>query len=126
MATRCNIGIEIDNGKGMATIIYCHNDGYPSGVGAILLRSWNSEQAARALVEGGDISRLGDDEQTTRRYVTRSQWGDADEPWEDVCPRTVPVKDAFQEEHLYLWRGGMWQWTFGNAIKPLTQEDVES
>jgi hypothetical protein len=56
MATRSRIAVQ--NADGTFLSIYCHWDGYPSGVGKDLLNEHNSEQAARALMEHGDLSTL--------------------------------------------------------------------
>ncbi len=40
--------------------IYCHHDGYPSGVGATLLEHYNDRERAAELVNLGDISVLGE------------------------------------------------------------------
>jgi len=52
MATRSRIAVQ--NADGTFLSIYCHWDGYPSGVGKDLLNEHNSEQAACALMEHGD------------------------------------------------------------------------
>lgn len=54
MSTRSRIGIEGEDGTIQS--IYCHSDGYPSGVGAVLLAHHNSAPAAMALVALGDLS----------------------------------------------------------------------
>lgn len=56
MATRSMIGAQNENGTVQA--IYVHWDGYPLGVGYNLLNSFNSEELAYALVEGGSLSTL--------------------------------------------------------------------
>ena len=56
MATHSRIAVQ--NADGTFLSIYCHWDGYPDGVGKDLLNEHNSEQAARALMEHGDLSTL--------------------------------------------------------------------
>ena len=56
MATRSRIAVQ--NADGTFLSIYCHWDGYPRGVGKDLLNEHNSEQAACALMEHGDLSTL--------------------------------------------------------------------
>lgn len=58
MATRSRIGIENENGS--ITSIYCHFDGYPSGVGATLKEHYSNSQKVRMLLNLGDISILGE------------------------------------------------------------------
>ena len=49
MATRSLIGINLDNG--ITKIIYCHWDGYPSGVGQMLVENYNTPAAITDLME---------------------------------------------------------------------------
>lgn len=56
MATRSRIGVVQKDGKVIS--IYCHNDGYCSGVGDDLFRYHNTEEKANQLMGLGDISSL--------------------------------------------------------------------
>ena len=58
MATRSWIAYEeVD---GVITSAYCHWDGYLEGVGYSLLKRYSSIDDAKTLVDGGDMSTLGD------------------------------------------------------------------
>lgn len=57
MSTRCRIGI--DKGDGVIRSIYCHFDGYPEGVGAVLRDHYRLVSKADKLIRLGDISCLG-------------------------------------------------------------------
>jgi hypothetical protein len=57
MSTRCRIGIQ--NNDGTITSIYCHHDGYPSGVGDVLINCYTTEEKIRKLLELGDMSSIG-------------------------------------------------------------------
>ena len=57
MSTRCRIGIE--NKDGTITSIYCHHDGYPDGVGEVLVNHYKTEEQIRKLLELGDLSSIG-------------------------------------------------------------------
>ena len=57
MSTRCRIGIK--NKDGTITSIYCHHDGYPDGVGEVLVNNYKTEDKIRKLLELGDISSIG-------------------------------------------------------------------
>ena len=57
MSTRALIAKELKNGK--YKTIYCHNDGYPKGVGKTLLTEYNTEEKLDALLNLGDLSILG-------------------------------------------------------------------
>lgn len=56
MATRSRIAIENQNGS--VTSIYCHFDGYISGVGKLLKEYYTTQAKVEALIELGDISGL--------------------------------------------------------------------
>ena len=59
MATRSAIGIRMDDGKIFSC--YCHWDGYPSGVGAVLSQYYKTEEKIKSLISLGDMSSLGCD-----------------------------------------------------------------
>lgn len=59
MSTRSTISIK--NQDGTFTGIYCHFDGYPSGVGVTLLEKYQDENKIRELIALGDISVLGEE-----------------------------------------------------------------
>lgn len=56
MSTRCAIAIADPD---QLTAVYCHFDGYLSGVGKLLLEHWNTRALVRKLISMGDISSLG-------------------------------------------------------------------
>jgi hypothetical protein len=56
MSTRSRIAIENQNGS--VTSIYCHFDGYISGVGKLLKEYYTTQAKVEALIELGDISSL--------------------------------------------------------------------
>ena len=56
MATRANISVKVKNNY---LTVYSHWNGYLEGVGAILFNHYNSQEAAEALIKGGNISSLG-------------------------------------------------------------------
>ena len=56
MSTRSRIAIENQNGS--VTSVYCHFDGYISGVGKTLKEYYTTQDKVEALIELGDISSL--------------------------------------------------------------------
>lgn len=58
MATRSTIAIEHEDGT--ISQVYCHWDGYLEGVGATLLKHYNTREAVQKLISGGAISSLGE------------------------------------------------------------------
>jgi hypothetical protein len=60
MATRSRIAIETTDSFGNKVIksIYCHFDGYPSGVGKTLMENYQDREKVESLISLGDISFL--------------------------------------------------------------------
>jgi len=56
MSTRSRIGVEQKDGSIVS--VYCHFDGYPSGVGSTLLQCYNTYDKANEVVALGDLSSL--------------------------------------------------------------------
>lgn len=56
MSTRSSITVKTTDGK--FRTIYCHFDGYPSGVGKTLAQHYDTQEKAETLLAGGDISFL--------------------------------------------------------------------
>lgn len=105
--------ISVVNPDSTITQIYNHYDGYPAFLGHRLLESYNTEESARTLVEGGDISTVGKKGEAPRYYATRSTWDPSkagDEPWGHVKPRVLTSQEGrlVNEEYAYLWEGGQW------------------
>lgn len=78
MGTRSYIGIE--DSDGTISGIYCHWDGYPEGVGAILRDFYGDPDRVRKLVAGGDLSILGPDIEPAEGVVHSF-----DRPADGVC-----------------------------------------
>lgn len=57
MSIRCVIGMKQKDGT--VSSIYCHNDGYPAGVGAVLGGWYNTPETVVALIALGGLSSLG-------------------------------------------------------------------
>ena len=105
MATRSRIAIE--NQDGTVDSIYCHFDGYLSGVGKTLFNHYDQEKLEK-LLELGDISSLGESTIDTVAYCR--------DRGEDLCFKTFKdVEDLFEngfnssEEYVYcLTKSGIW------------------
>ena len=61
MSTRSRIGIVRDSNarKIVVESVYCHFDGYPDGVGQMLLDHWTDPAKVEHLISLGDLSSLG-------------------------------------------------------------------
>jgi len=105
MATRSRIAIE--NQDGTVTSIYCHFDGYLSGVGKTLFEHYDREKTEK-LIELGAISSLGESILDTIAYHRDRN--------EDLYFETFPnVEDLFDYgfesgiEYIYcLTKDGIW------------------
>jgi hypothetical protein len=95
--------------------IYCHWDGYPSGVGAVLKEKFLDYHSALNLVIGGACSAL--DSAYVRHYANRQG-----EKWEYLKPtqgktQREVLKPFGWSEYAYLFDEARGGWVY----KPLTQ-----
>jgi hypothetical protein len=67
MSTRSRIAIENQNGS--VKSIYCHFDGYLSGVGRLLKEYYTTQAKVEALIELGNISSLEMTPESTVAYA---------------------------------------------------------
>ena len=114
MSTRSRIGIEGEDGT--VRSVYCHFDGYPTGVGAELLQYWNSAERAVALLEYGDLSSVDGPDfapvgSRNGGTVAYSRWrGET-----DVDARTDPSRADYRREgdfaieYYYLYGPRGWE-----------------
>lgn len=112
MSTHCNISVRQPDGSFIG--IYCHSDGYREYTGDLLLRLFNTEEAANALVAIGDISFIEPDGSVFAYHRDRG------EAWERVKPATtadLPAMVAWFKQAasgwFYSWFDGQW-----NFISP--------
>jgi hypothetical protein len=101
MSTHAYIGIE--NEDATVSYIYNHHDGYINGLGNELLTNYNTPEAARTLVDGGDCRFPGD-----------AYFGRPGEEWENIKPKIeVNVDDFFDEigsMYAYLFSASTNSW----------------
>ena len=95
MGTRSTIALEFADGS--VSQVYCHWDGYLSGVGAELESDYTDPFALQKLIDGGDMSTIGEP------YTARG------EAYEDCAPRRYQTVDEYfadcqQEEYDYILR----------------------
>lgn len=80
--------------------VYCHWDGYPSGVGASLKVFADTYERALNLVLGGSISSIGEDDFT--HYANRDG-----ETWSHIEPiqgdTAIDVNAEVDEDYAYLF-----------------------
>lgn len=117
MSTRSAIICETENGF---LGIYCHSDGYPSGVGNTLNEHYKDLNKVLKLIDLGDISSLGERVEPIgdhsydkkERGTTVAYHRDRGEDFEDVKPISgdtpKEVADKIDHSYCYLFRDGYW------------------
>ena len=105
MATRSLIAYETQDGRVYGN--YCHWDGYPEGVGKVLLQHWNTPESVEALTqydmasihEDGSVEYWGEECGFPENQLS---WGNAEEFFWDY--------DEMGTEFHYLLRAdGGWE-----------------
>lgn len=85
--------------------IYCHSDGYPSGVGKVLKEKFTDYETILNLIVGGDCSFVWFD--GVMRYGTREG-----EEWRWISPTREDnpflVASHIDHEYAYLFENGKW------------------
>ena len=120
MSTRSFIGVQRIGGG--VEGVYCHWDGYPTGVGRVLLGSYADERSVEGLVALGSISELGESPETTLSY---HRW--RGEPIETL--RYVDLGDLAGRgsgyPYVYVFTPSGWVFSAkGSEFRPLTPADV--
>lgn len=81
--------------------IYCHHDGYPSGVGDSLRKIFNTYDLALNLILGGDTSSI----ETSIDYYNLFP----DEKWENICPKQLKeINSLCSPSYLYVFINNKW------------------
>jgi len=102
MATRATISILLADDS--ATTIYSHWDGYPEGVGATLLESYNTEAQVQELIANGDVSSLDHTIEDSEFYHR-----DRGEVLSTVCAQNYELDEIdSMQEYNYLWADDEW------------------
>lgn len=112
MATNAFIGFRENNS---ITYIYNHSDGYLEYLGKMLIKHYNSEEKAKALVNLGDVSvvkeKLAPEEGTTHTFDNRQEGvsvfynRDRGENWDDIQPIRIenPVFENPDYTIVYIY-----------------------
>jgi hypothetical protein len=120
MSTRSRIAIETESGT--VKSIYCHFDGYVSGVGKTLFNHYDREKLEK-LIELGDISSLGESTENTVAYCR-----DRGEDFHSTDYLNIEglFENCFrsgEEYTYYLNKDGVWMlYTLQNTVKVLKDE----
>jgi hypothetical protein len=111
MSTRSYIGIEKEDGK--VRYIYCHFDGYPSGVGSILSDHYREIPKIISLIDLGSISELGDTIESTVAY-SRDRKEPFDENRPGCCYNISHFEEVFKGSgisYAYIYQPEKNEWT---------------
>ena len=124
MATRSSITVKKD---GKFKTVYCHFDGYPSGVGEKLLHHYNDQEKADSIVALGDLSCLYESVECPEGHSYNSKirgysvfYGrDRGEDGTEAKEFDTYQKcfDWNSQEYNYLWDGEKWL-VDGEALTP--------
>lgn len=100
MSTRCTISIALPDGK--IKSIYCHHDGYLSGVGKTLFEEYDTEEKIHELLAHGDLSSLSG---YLSSYKERGETG--------TDAQIYPSMDYVENQQFnYLFKDGKWFYSF--------------
>lgn len=113
MSTRCYIGMLNDDGTVRA--IYHHWDGYPEGVGKVLLNHYQNKDKINKLLDLGDMSIIG--EEPIGYWSDNYTDGSKCKTYRERGERGVDAKtyssindylESCLEDYTYLFRNGKW------------------
>lgn len=105
-----NSTIAIQNTDGTIISVYCHFDGYIDHNGEILFENYNDEDSVRSLINGGDMSVLKEDTESTF-YYGRDRGEDDVQP--ECYDSLDDVTDAEEYFYLYVVNDG---WYVNNGV----------
>ena len=106
MGTRSLIAIK--NQDETYDAVYCHFDGYPSGVGATLNNHYTSEDKIRELISSGDMSCLKENVADCEFYTKRGEklHNYMMFPFEQLKEKATNIWC----EYLYFFQDGKWNY----------------
>ena len=112
MSTRSNIAIQLPedkDGNKKVKVIYVHSDGYPYGVGHMLVDNYNKRELAELLFNYGDASYL--DETIDQCSFYGRDWDRDEEPaktYRDEWMFMNNMKGDVFIEYIYLFKDNKW------------------
>ena len=118
MSTRSNIAIEDPKTK-KVKVIYVHSDGYPYGVGKILVDHYNNRQLAAKLFEHGDASYLSDTLDECSFYGR--DWKRDEDPaktYRDEWMYMHDMQGDIHIEYIYIFKDNRWHVSTSKSLRP--------
>lgn len=126
MATRCRIGMELEDGTIKHS--YCHWDGYPTGVGKTLVEHYNDIEKVKELLSFGDMSYLtseihpsGDTHSFSNPEENVTVFYKRDRGESEVNSVITSMDELFSVQYnfldyVYLFRDGNWYYTYARKM----------
>jgi hypothetical protein len=117
MSTRSNIAIEDPKTK-KVKVIYVHSDGYPYGVGHMLVDNYYNRQLAEELFKYGDASYI--DETIDQCSFYGRDWDRDEEPakeYRDEWMYMFNMRGDIFIEYIYIFKDNRWHVSTGKSIK---------
>ena len=124
MSTRSNIAIEDPKTK-KVKVIYVHSDGYPYGVGHMLVDNYNRRELAELLFEHGDASYL--DETIDQCSFYGRDWDRKEDPAKTYCDEWMYMYDMRGDsniEYIYLFKDNRWHVSTQHYIDSKKIKDI--
>ena len=118
MSTRSNIAIEDPKTK-KVKVIYVHSDGYPYGVGHMLVDNYNNRELAKLLFEHGDASYL--DETIDQCSFYGRDWNREIEPAKEFRDEWMYMHDMQGDihiEYIYIFKDNRWHVSTSKSLRP--------
>ena len=118
MSTRSNIAIEDPKTK-KVKVIYVHSDGYPYGVGHMLVDNYNNRQLAEELFNYGDASYL--DETIDQCSFYGRDWNRDEEPARQYSDEWMYMHDMQGDihiEYIYIFKDNRWHVSTSKSLRP--------
>ena len=117
MSTRSNIVIEDPKTK-KVKVIYVHSDGYPYGVGHMLVDNYNKRDVAELLFNHGDASYL--DETIDQCSFYGRDWDREIEPakeFRDEWMYMHNMRGDIHIEYIYIFKDNRWHVSSSKSTK---------
>ena len=121
MSTRSNIAIQLPedkDGNRKVKVIYVHSDGYPYGVGHMLVDNYDRRELAELLFQHGDASYL--DETIDQCSFYGRDWDRKEDPakeYRDEWMYMNHIKGDVFIEYIYLFKDNRWHVSTQSYVK---------
>jgi hypothetical protein len=114
MSTRCLIALQLDDDN--VRYIYCHHDGYLSGIGVELNKYFKNYDDVLMMILAGDCSYIEDG--VACHYTSRGEDWASNRPEQKTEPRR-------HEDYLYVFKDGAWKIPVNDEMIDIEYIDAE-